>query len=800
MNPSIKRIFLTFFIGILIATACGPFFPDSVLSLPQAALRVRGTCTLDEIVAIDRTYGRGLTNRPAGQEMISRSQYHPEYDLRRTSYSEIENAEFRIALKPVIGAGMPEELAMGVFPKEGATRNEAIELALILLEKKVNAERVGEIITAFSQWRKSLPEVSLEGPWDVRVPEKTNVALPPVFPEVPADIAAYWKAAQSWRGGDPQTAREGWQAILKLPENDYKNRAVWAAWMLAKTSPDAQAAVPFYHQAISLTENGCRDSLGLAALSMGWIAITETDPVAKLKWYFEAACSGNEEMLISLRQQIDPILTDPAAMKRAAEDPLAREIVTALYFIMFSKPDTPRAFEDTLGDAWLSLLEKHASGKPSDAAAKAAWICYDRANFDAARRWLAHAPADAGEVLWLKAKLALRDGKMDEAAKLFAKAAPAYDFAADEFPAPPSLMDTFWHHTGERRDWMKGQFHSDRAIVHIGRGEFIRAMDFLVKASYDSDASYLAERVLTTDELVAWVKKNRPVPKPNPEKQGLTTRHLPLSMPQPPPGDPEAKRFTIREDGSIGWPDSEWATDSYRYLLARRLAREFRFREAAEFMPDALRPVFDHYVRLHRASRESSISKDDQALILWNLARLRRRLGMEMFGYEGAPDLSSHDGAYEATDYMELRSNRTGWSVNWDDDYKITGPKDPLDFAVPAISRQEIQRITPHLAKMEARFHYRYDAAEIAWRAASLLPDNDPRTLFILHEAGGWLAARDPKAANRFYLEIIRRCETLPEWQELDRRRWFLPQAPQNPLPDLPPNLRFNTPDIVKND
>lgn len=210
-------------------------------------------------------------------------------------------------------------------------------------------------------------------------------------------------------------------------------------------------------------------------------------------------------------------------------------------------------------------------------------------------------------------------------------------------------------------------------------------------------------------------------------------------------------------------------------------------------MPHALRPVFDHYVRLHRASHESSISNQDKAVILWNLARLRRHLGMEMFGYEGAPDLTSYDGCYEATDYMELRSNTTGWSVIWEDDYKITGPKDPLDFALPVISRQEIQRISPHLAKKDARFHYRYDAAEIAWRAAALLPDNDPRTLYILHEAGRWLAPRDPKAANRYYLEIIRRCPELPWGRAINEQRWFFPVPPENPLPELPPNLRFNT-------
>lgn len=788
MNPFLKRILLTFLIGILIATACGPFFPDTVLILPQAALRVKATCMLDEIIAIDQSMGRGLSKRSAGQEMIRRSQADPVLSWEN-SYDDYKRNELKKSLKPVIAAGMPEELAMNAFQADGAIRSEAIQLAMILLEKKVSADRVAEIVTGFSGWRKSLPELDLAGPWNISVPAQAVIAAPPEYPEVPTDITAYWKAAKTWRSGDLAAARTQWQAILDLPETDHKNRAVWAAWMLAKTSPDQEAAIPFYRKTISLTENGYPDPLGLSPLSMGWLAITETDPVARLKWYFEAACSGNEDMLVSLRRQLDPILTDESAMNRAAQDPLAREIVTALLFMMYHNPEIPSEHEEKVEDGWISLLEKHLSNKPSPAAAKAAWICYSRADFDAARRWLAHAPSDAGEVLWLKAKLELRDGKLDEAAKLFAKAAPLYQFKAEEQPAEPSLKDMFWYHSASRRDWMKGQFYSDLAIVHIGRGEFLRAMDFLVKASYTSDAAYLAERVLTTDELIAWVKNNRPAPKLDP-----WVRYN-RAVPNP---DSEERRFFIQADGSIYRPNEGWQKDSIRYLLARRLAREFRFREAAEFMPHELSAVFDHYVRLHRASREPSISNEDKAVILWNLAYLRRHLGMEMFGYEGAPDLASWDGAYEGNDYMELRSNATGWSASWDgDEYRITGPRDAWDLAVPVISREETQRIAPHIAEKKPRFHYRYDAAEIAWRAAAQLPDNDPRTFYVLHEAGRWLAGRDPKAANRFYLEIIRRCPELPLWQEISRRRWFLPEPPENPLPKLPERLRFTLPDVA---
>lgn len=775
MNPFRKRVFLTFLTSVLSAPACGPFFPDTVLDLPQAALRVRGSCLFDEIIAIDRSHGRGLSLRPAGLAMIRRTQHDPSQDSRQ-SYDEVVRKQQRQALETVITAGMPEELAMSTSFGEGATQAEAIELAVVLLDKKITPPRVAEIIPAFITWRKSLPEADMNGPWNIAVPPQTEVPAAPDFPEVPRDIADYWKAASAWRGGDLAAARAAWQAILDLPESERRHRAVWAAWMLAKTSPDQATAVPFYQKSVALADGGCCDALGLSSLAMGWLAMVETDPVAKLKGYFEAACSGNEDMLVSLRQQLPVFLDDEAAMERAAADPLAREVATALSFVMHQDPELPAKPDADAKDTWLELLEKHPSGMTSPSAAKAAWMCYGRADFDAARRWLTLAPQDLGEVLWLKAKLALRDGKLDEAARLFAKAAPFYQFTPGEQPPEPMLDETCWYEHATRRDWARGQFQADRAIVHIGRGEFLRAMDFLTKASYNADAAYLAERVLTTDELVAWVKRNRPAPKANPSRDV----------------------FMVGPDGKPRCPEDAWQDDPLRYLLARRLAREFRFREAAEFMPHALSRIFDHYVRLHRAARDDSWPRETKAVILWDLAFLRRHMGMEFFGYEGAPDNTNWDGNFPGLDYLSRRSHADGWHFSWgDDEPSIKSPGEPQDIAVPPISREEIKRLAPHLAAKEPRFHYRYDAAEIAWRAAKLLPDNDPRTLFILHEAGRWLANRDPQAADRFYQEIISRCPGLPQWQELDRRRWFMPQSPEKPLQELPKELRFTSPDVA---
>jgi hypothetical protein len=259
--------------------------------------------------------------------------------------------------------------------------------------------------------------------------------------------------------------------------------------------------------------------------------------------------------------------------------------------------------------------------------------------------------------------------------------------------------------------------------------------------------------------------------------------------------------FVVGPDGVQRVPDGEWVGDRLRYLLARRLAREFRFREAAQCMPAALKPHFAHYVKLHRAMRSGTWPDETRAAILWNLASLRRHLGMDFFGYEGTPDNTHWDGAFAGLDFAARRSLVTGWHFEWNESGQIIQPaSEPADLAVPRISREELSRLATFYQPGQPRFHYRHDAADIAWRAAALLPDNDPATLFMLHEAGRWLAHRDPQAADRFYQEIISRCAKLPEWPELELRRWFLPKSPPAALPELPAALRFHEPDVAGSD
>ena len=59
------------------------------------------------------------------------------------------------------------------------------------------------------------------------------------------------------------------------------------------------------------------------------------------------------------------------------------------------------------------------------------------------------------------------------------------------------------------------------------------------------------------------------------------------------------------------------------------------------------------------------------------------------------------------------------------------------------------------------------------------MPDGSEDTARMLCAAGEWLRVRDPKAADRFYKALVRRCGTTPLGREADRIHWF-PRPPKD--------------------
>jgi hypothetical protein len=110
---------------------------------------------------------------------------------------------------------------------------------------------------------------------------------------------------------------------------------------------------------------------------------------------------------------------------------------------------------------------------------------------------------------------------------------------------------------------------------------------------------------------------------------------------------------------------------------------------------------------------------------MWKAACITRYEGMELLGTEGEPDWFVWGGNFERTPASDVRG--------FDGDAKL----------VPS-TVDEQQRLQENFVP-EERFHYRYTAADHAWRAAELMPDNSDETARVLCIAGSWLKIRDPQ-------------------------------------------------------
>jgi len=64
-------------------------------------------------------------------------------------------------------------------------------------------------------------------------------------------------------------------------------------------------------------------------------------------------------------------------------------------------------------------------------------------------------------------------------------------------------------------------------------------------------------------------------------------------------------------------------------------------------------------------------------------------------------------------------------------------------------------------------------AADHAWAAMQLMPDDSDELARLCTEAGGWLKGRDPDAADRFYKALVTRCASTDLGKQAAALRWF---------------------------
>jgi len=337
-------------------------------------------------------------------------------------------------------------------------------------------------------------------------------------------------------------------------------------------------------------------------------------------------------------------------------------------------------------------------------------------------------------------------------------------------------------------DYISKRLHSEIGVLQLRRQDYFEAMDNLVQGEMWEDVAYLAENVLTIDELEGY----------------LIDRQTGYSWPIL----DYYKSSRIKENATY--------FDALRYLLARRMGRSGLWERAIEYMPGILEVVWrkrtpsgkgylihtyenssinpkqeakNYYENIQHAQNEG-YSKIDRAKNYYEAGKLLRFIGMEIIGTELEPDWFVYDGQFSSDgplaqrfgDYSQERLDRyKDWSSDWGkkytqeliDDQKIRQKEfeEGQDFFLA--SKDERDRAVESLPTPRKRWHYRFKAADLMWKSAELLPNGDILKAEALWEGGLYLRDRDNEAADKFYKELVKTCKNTILGAEADRIRWF---------------------------
>ena len=573
--------------------------------------------------------------------------------------------------------------------------------------------------------------------------------------ELPAAHQHYIAGAAAFRAGDMATAKAEFEAVLALGDAG-ASRAVWAEFMLARTAfaageGDAAAAAHF-ENARTLASAGAADPLGLAVASLGaqaqlsWrpiangeaVDIAQTLPRAVELYAQQAAygsTSGNASLLIVARW----LNTHPEALQVGLSNALVRKLMTSYAFsrgfeamddaqteAFFNSSDYKdpnlTAGADNVAIA-PSLLDAILASSPDgklDGGDRLAAALYRAGRFDDAAKFAAS--SELPLAAWVSAKLALRAGDQKQAAAQYAKVIKGY--SADEN----------WVPGGSEYQSLGAQCRAqgEAGTLALSQGDFAEAMLQFFNAGddYTNDMSYIAERVLSTDELIAFVDAHT---LPQTLQKVEASEYSPLS-------------YEIPFNEETGVRAKGYQQHTLRAVLARRLLREGQFERALPYFnnPLHLQSAKEYGAAMLRANSASGIQK---AQALFEAATLARTAGIDILGTQLSPDFAVYGGGYG--------------------DYEPTPEElkeSPELFAKPTalISAEENKRTLLSAPKPNKRFHYRYQAVALAEQASDLLPARSQAFAATLCKATSWIIFRDQAAGEKLYRRYLNQGAYVP--------------------------------------
>lgn len=540
---------------------------------------------------------------------------------------------------------------------------------------------------------------------------------------LPSEFGLYFQASITYHRGDLGQARLGWERILALAPSERRYRTTWALFMLGKCHmkerPDL--AVDYFRKVREAAAGGFADRLGLAAASYGWQARVELDQGhlnEAMELYVTQMATGDPTAALSLRNVAAGIFKSMnlAQLRDLAGKETSRRILTS-YLVAkggpFSYVDDAVWINQV--KLWLNTLEA-LNLTSVENADRLGWAAYQAGDFAAAQRWLGRSGLSTPVAKWIQAKLLLRGGKTAEAIPMLADALRQLPGGEIWDAEIHNGMDGDCEFKFSPSNRVRGELGS----VQFARQDFVQALHNFLLAGYWEDAAYVAERVLTAEEL---------------------KRYVDIHWPQE----------TLQPSEAANSPGPE-----IRHLLARKLTRLGRWKDARPYYSPEVQTRLDSYVGAIRRGHDRVRSERERAQAFWSAALIARQDGMELLATELGPDGATYDGAFDQ-----------GLAA------KTIMPYPEVKQSLFPGGQDLTARLKANVPVPDKRFHYRYVACEHAWTAAALMPDQTDETARILCIAGTWIKDRDPQAADRFYKALVRRCGQTDLGRAAGKLRWF---------------------------
>lgn len=387
----------------------------------------------------------------------------------------------------------------------------------------------------------------------------------------------------------------------------------------------------------------------------------------------------------------------------------------------------------------------------TDIADRLAWAFFNKGDFQTAQKWIDMADPESKIAIWVQAKLLINNDDTSGAIEKLKELALKYE---------NNTNDGNYFFFIDRNE-AKHKIYAQITFLLMSEGDYEQAFEYSIKSRYWKDIAYIAEKVLTLGELESYLDH-------------------------------------CETDDPI--------YNKIKYLAARRFARDGQWQKAIQYIPDStensawedtgckqilvsLKLKMEEYYQCLLNAQNIELANTERAKNYYAAGSIMRENGMEMTGTELEPDWLLYEGSYYNDSSIEHRfsivdetlveEQRYAWGT--EDDYIIERVNEvrkkraeletSSDFFTGCLDEEK--RALESLPRINKRFHYRYEAAELMWKCSELLPNNDLLKAKALCTAGTYLKIRDPKSAEKYYKELIKTCSETKIGKAAKEIKWF---------------------------